>query len=102
MSGPALSVIIPTYRRPDALGRTLAALVTQAVPAGLEVVICDDGSPPDDAEAIRALAARFDGTGVSSLGPARVRLIRQENAGPASARNAGAAAAAAPLLLFLD
>lgn len=102
MSSPALSVVIPTYRRPQALGRTLAALAKQSVASGFEVVICDDGSPPDEAEAIRALAAQYRGAGAPTAGPASVRLIRQENAGPAAARNAGAKAAAAPLLLFLD
>jgi GT2 family glycosyltransferase len=102
MSGVDLSVVIPTYRRPAALARTLEALARQAAAAPFEVVICDDGSPPEDARHLRACV---DGLAASLPAPgglSRIRVVRQENAGPAAARNAGARAAAGPLLLFLD
>ena len=96
-SAPDLSVVVPTYRRPDALARTLDALVAQDVTVPWEVVVCDDGSPPPEADAIRGAVSA---TGARSSAP--LRLIRQENAGPAAARNAGARAAQGSLLVFLD
>ena len=97
MGGPKYSFVIPTYRRPEALRRTLAALARQEVSAPWEVVVCDAGSPPEEAGRVRAAIED-----VSAETPLPVRLIRQDNAGPAAARNAGARAAHAAVLIFLD
>jgi GT2 family glycosyltransferase len=97
---PDISVVVPTYRRAAALRRTLAALGRQRGAPPFEVVVCDDGSPEGEAAAI-ADAVEAARTSAPGHGAA-VRLVRQENAGPAAARNAGARAAVAPLLLFLD
>lgn len=91
---PALAVVIPTYRRPEPLARTLAALARESESSQIEVVVCDDGSPAEEAAAIDAAVARQPSLSV--------RVIRQENAGPAAARNTGARASDAPLILFLD
>jgi GT2 family glycosyltransferase len=100
MTSPAVSVVIPTFRRPSDLRRTLASLAEQRPGIPWEIVVCDDGSPePEAAETaaeVHALAERH-----LPEGPA-ISLLRQENAGPAAARNAGARGAAAPLLVFLD
>jgi glycosyltransferase involved in cell wall biosynthesis len=89
---PFFSVIVPTFQRPDGLARCLEALATQELPRDqFEVVVVDDGSahPP------RSIVERFTST-------LAVRLIEQSNAGPASARNAGAAAARGDYLAFTD
>ncbi|MBL8114098.1 MAG: glycosyltransferase [Acidobacteria bacterium] len=80
-----LSVVIPTKNRPGSLARVLAALTPQlnAVPGGAEALVVDDGSE-EPAEV-----------------PPGVVLLRQEAAGPAVARNAGAARAQGEVLLFL-
>lgn len=98
----SLSVLIPTYARPAALERTLAALAAQETDASFEVVICDDGSPAEAAERIDSIAAAAPAQAESRGRAMPVRVIRQENAGPAAARNAAAREAAAELLLFLD
>ncbi|MGB6054251.1 MAG: glycosyltransferase, partial [Burkholderiaceae bacterium] len=54
-----VSVVVPTYRRPDLLERCLGALCVQHFdPARYEIIVADDdgGNP-----AVRALAARLDG-----------------------------------------
>ena len=90
---PALpvSVIVPYYAAPEALGRTLAALEGQTYPRELfEVVVVDDGSP-DPLEQPQST-------------PLNVTVVRQENRGfgLARARNTGVRAAAHDVLVFLD
>jgi GT2 family glycosyltransferase len=88
----AYSVIVPTYQRRAALARCLDALAAQTIGRDrFEVIVVDDGS----AEPPRDVVARA----VASLD---VRLIEQENAGPAAARNAGARAARGAYLVFTD
>ena len=89
-----VSVVVPCYEAPDALALTLAGLEGQAWPRGLfEVVIVDDGSEPP---------LKLPALPVSA--PLEVKLVRQERRGfgLARARNAGARAAAHPILVFLD
>ena len=81
---PAVSVVVPTVGRPEALGRCLAALAAQRDAGAVEVIVVDDGA------AASAVAATAD------------QLLRAGGRGAAGARNLGARAARAPLLLFLD
>lgn len=89
---PRFSVVVPTYHRPDRLRACLGALARlDAPPGGFEVVVVDDGSPSP----MESVVAPFrDGLGVT--------LLRQANAGPAAARNAGAAEARGAYLAFTD
>lgn len=87
-----ISVIIPTYNRRDRLSRVLSALARQSAdPSHLEAIVVDDGSSDGTSEWLEG--QRF---------PFSLRPIRQENGGPAKARNAGVNAARGELLLFLD
>jgi hypothetical protein len=82
-------VVIPLHNAARFVGDTLATLRAQ-VPAPAEVIVVDDGSTDDGAAIVSAAA-------VPGL-----TLIRQPNRGVAAARNAGLAAATAPLVAFLD
>jgi GT2 family glycosyltransferase len=89
---PLVSVITPTYNRRDSLLATLRALERQTLPADqFEVLVIADGCADGTAGACRALDASYT-----------VRVIEQDNAGPAVARNVGCQQARAPLLVFLD
>ena len=70
------AIVVPSYNHAQLAG-CLAALVRQD-DENFEVVVVDDGSP-------QLLS------GVCTLYGDRVRCIRQEKAGPGSARNRGAA-----------
>jgi glycosyltransferase involved in cell wall biosynthesis len=93
---PALrvAVVMPVYNRVDLLARTVAGLVAQNYPRELlSVVVADDGSDEDVAAAISPFMERLD-----------LRLVRRdhEGYGAGQARNLGAAAADADVLVFID
>jgi glycosyltransferase involved in cell wall biosynthesis len=89
VSLPALSVVVPTYRRPELLRRCLDSLDRQNLPRErFEVIVVDDGSGDETAGVL-------DRAGV-------VALAQPRNAGPAAARNRGVAQARGRLVLFLD
>lgn len=82
------SIIIPAFNADKTLQNCLQALAVQTVPKEkYEIIVVDDGST----DATSIIALRFD-----------VCYIFQNNRGPASARNAGAAAAAGRIILFTD
>jgi GT2 family glycosyltransferase len=91
VSVPAITVVVPTRDRPDALARCLAALAAQAL-APAEVVVVDDRSV--DARAVARVAA--------TAGRGRVRLVTGQGRGPAAARNLGARTARSPVVAFTD
>ncbi len=88
MSGPLVSVIIPTYKQAHLLSQAVQSVLDQTY-APVEIIVVDDGSPDD----VPATVASFGD---------QVRLIRQSNAGPSAARNTGLAAARGDCCLFLD
>ena len=83
-----VSVIIPAYNAARFISRAIESVLDQTVPVQ-EVLVVDDGSSDDTA----SIAQRF---------AHRVRVIRQENGGPGSARNHGARLATGEWLAFLD
>lgn len=92
--GPRFTVVVPTFERPAQLAACVHALRALDRPGGaLEVVIVNDGgrSPAPELTAPAADDAGFD-----------LRIVEQRNAGPASARNTGAAAARGEWLAFTD
>jgi len=89
---PRVSVIVPVYNRPAFVGEAIGSALAQECPGGLEVVAVDDGSTDETPRVLADLAAA----------DARVRVIRQENAGPAHARNRAMREARGELLALLD
>lgn len=90
-----LTVIIPFYQKePGILRRALASVFAQEF-NDFDVIVVDDESPwPPDGDLID----------FSEDEQARVRVIRQENAGPGGARNTGLdhVPAASDFVAFLD
>ena len=85
-------MVIPTHNRPEQLEACLAALSESTQPReSFEVVVVDDGGTVQLTEAIEA-----HGDGL------QIHLCRQDRAGPAAARNRGAALARGELLVFTD
>jgi glycosyltransferase involved in cell wall biosynthesis len=89
---PLVSVIVPTYQRARLLGNCLQAIAAQRFPREqFEVVVVDDGSEVSPRDVVAQFSRSLD-----------VRLIEQRNAGPGSARNAGARAARGAYIAFTD
>ena len=87
MAGPLVSVVVPVYNVAAFLREALHSLVAQDYEP-FEVVVIDDGST--------------DGSGAIARSYPGVRYLRQENQGPAAARNAGIAAARGEIVAFAD
>jgi glycosyltransferase involved in cell wall biosynthesis len=89
---PVLSLIVPTFNRPQGLARLLRALSLQNFPSRLvEILVVDDGGDRDLAPVLKE-----NGGGLA------ITLLRQQNRGPAAARNLGAAKANGQCLVFID
>lgn len=84
-----VSVIIPLYNKGKYIARTLRSVLQQQW-TDFEVLVIDDGSTDNGASIVK------------SFNNKRVRLIRQTNKGPGSARNRGVRESHSPYLTFLD
>lgn len=93
MAESLVSVVIPTYDRPEALRRAVDSVAAQTY-EHLELVVVDDHSPdPVEDSLADADRDRFD----------RVRCLRhEENRGGAAARATGIEAAGGEYVAFLD
>lgn len=90
-NSPRLSVVIPYFQLPDFITETVDSALASTF-TDLEVIIVDDGSADArSAEVLTTLAARPS-----------VRVLRQDNAGVAAARNFGVANARGIYVALLD
>lgn len=88
------TIVIPTYNRKQVVLETLAALVRNGCGEHRwEAIVVDDGSSDGTAGAVAEWAKAVGSP---------IRVIRQTNRGPASARNCGAEAAKGRMLIFID
>jgi glycosyltransferase involved in cell wall biosynthesis len=87
MKGPLVSVVVPVYNGERFLGETLDSILAQDYEP-IELIVVDDGSTDGSA----GVARTFDG----------VRVVVQENQGPAAARNAGLSLTGGEFVAFVD
>jgi cellulose synthase/poly-beta-1,6-N-acetylglucosamine synthase-like glycosyltransferase/peptidoglycan/xylan/chitin deacetylase (PgdA/CDA1 family) len=86
---PRVGVIVPAYNEAVGIARSVRSLANSDYP-DFEVVVIDDGST-DETAAI-----------VAALDLPSVRLIRQDNAGKATALNTGINLTDAPIVVMVD
>jgi len=86
---PLVSVIIPTYRRPDVIREAILSVLEQTYPH-LEVIVVSDGPDPATAAAVQGIDPRVSYHELAV------------NSGPAAARNAGVAVSRGEWIGFCD
>ncbi|MCA9395506.1 MAG: glycosyltransferase [Candidatus Omnitrophica bacterium] len=87
MTQPSVAVVIPAFNAEQTLPFCLQAVTSQNIPPQ-EIIVVDDGS----SDRTSAVAGSFP----------EVRCVRQDNAGPAAARNRGQRETGADIVLFTD
>lgn len=87
-ASPLISCVVPVYDGERFLAAGLESVLAQTVPVD-EVIVVDDGSTDGTPEVARSFGDR-------------VIYVRQDNAGPAAARNTGVARARGAFISFLD
>jgi glycosyltransferase involved in cell wall biosynthesis len=88
ISGPSVSVVIPTYNYGRFIAEAIESALGQTLTA-LEIVVVDDGSTDDTETVLR----KFGG---------QVRYVKQLNIGVSEARNRGVDETKGELIAFLD
>ena len=88
MANPLLTVVIPVYNAAHFLPEAVESIRRQEYEP-LEIIVVDDGSTDNCAEVAAGLGSN-------------VRYARQENAGPAAARNHGLSLTSGEFISFLD
>ncbi len=93
--GVDYSVIAAVYGVEPYIGAFLESIVDQTIgfEERIELILVDDGSPDGSVAIIEAWQRRY---------PNNIRLVRKENGGVASARNAGLEVASGEWVTFID
>jgi glycosyltransferase involved in cell wall biosynthesis len=85
---PLVSVVIPTFNRARVICQTIDNVLEQTY-KNIEIIIVDDGSTDETKSKLKRYGDR-------------IRVIIQNNAGPAVARNRGARVACGEIIAFQD
>lgn len=85
---PLVSIVAPAHNAARFFDSWLSSITSQRISA-LEIILIDDGSSDDIADHVARCREP-------------IRYLRQENLGPAAARNAGIRASGGDLIAFLD
>ena len=86
-----VSMIIPVYNAENYIARGIDAVLAQSF-HGLEIIIVNDGSTDHTADIIEWYAKKYT----------NVKILHQENGGPAVARNTGIECAVGEYIGFMD
>ena len=89
MNKPSISIIIPLFNKKSTIKRALDSVFSQTF-TDYEIIVVDDGST-DGGTVL-----------VEEIRDERLRLIKQQNVGPGSARNRGVQESSGKYLAFLD
>lgn len=88
----SVSVIVPFFNSASTILPCLDSILSSEC-AGIDEIICVDDGSGDGSAALVAGRAALD---------VRIRLVRQDNRGPAAARNRGAVIAKGDVIFFVD
>lgn len=91
-----ISIVVPTFNRPDSLNNTLESLCKQTYPKDkYEIIICDDSTTDETMNLVNKFIQKNENN---------IRYIKANSTtkGPANARNIGIKASLAPIVGFTD
>jgi glycosyltransferase involved in cell wall biosynthesis len=91
MHYPLVSIIIPCYNNKNVILEAINSALDQSYP-NIEIIVVDDGSTDNSYDVIHNC--------IGNNG--KVQFVRQENRGPAAARNTGFSFSSGEYLVFLD
>ena len=91
MRKPVISIILPVYNGEDFVCEAVNSCVMQSVEEGWELILVDDGST----DRTHQILEKY------SKDP-RISYLRQDNRGPAAARNYGISNSSGDFIAFLD
>lgn len=89
---PTVSVVVPTFRRPEDIARCVDSILATDYPA-LEILVVDNA--PQEPETATLIARRY-------VGDTRVRYLQEWLPGGSRARNRGVRAATGDVVAFAD
>jgi glycosyltransferase involved in cell wall biosynthesis len=89
---PKVSVVIPTYNKPDLLLETLDTVFAQTF-QDYEIIVINDGSTDDTLDRLADVQRRHD---------SKLRIVTQANAGIGAARNRGLDESTGEFIALLD
>ncbi len=95
---PAVSILVPAHNEAVGIERAVSSLAGSIYAGELEVIVVDDGSTDGTAAIVEELVEQAP----PSSAIARVRLLRQANAGKAAALNRALAASSHDILVTVD
>ncbi len=88
MGYPKASVVIPVYNAQQTIAHSIQAVLAQTYPGDIEIIVVDDGSTDRTPQIVQSFR--------------EVKYVRQDNAGPAAARNKGASVGKGSFIFFTD
>lgn len=91
MGNALISIIIPVYNAAEYLERSIGSVRNQTY-KNLEIITVDDGSKDDSLKLLESFASA----------DSRIKVIRKENGGSSTARNAGLREATGEYIGFID
>jgi len=89
MTMTRVAVVIPVFNGANTVSHAIDSVLSQTFDGQFEIVVVNDGSTDTTAEVLK----RYGG---------RIRVLDQQNRGPAAARNAAVAQSSAEYVAFLD
>lgn len=93
---PLVSVIIPTYKRPDTLSRAINSVLAQTY-KNIEIIVVDDNNPDSEGRALtEAVMASYINN------PQVLYVKHEKNKNGSAARNTGARVSKGEFIAFLD
>ena len=90
-NSPFFSIVIPVFNAEDYLYQCIESIWSQSY-GDYEIIMIDDGSTDGSLDICRELAMKDD----------RIKLFKQDNAGPSKSRNRGIVESVGKWLVFVD